>query len=196
MKSVLRIGAVLSVTGACLIGAVSSASACVGVQPRLPDVRAADYIVAGTATSVAVGGVRMIIEVERTIRGSVPSVIHPTGIVVGVCGDGALGLRSGTRVIFARGFPFFSRQIDAYWSFDAKGDLIGSSVVTWNGQTYTYDSVIAALQGLPSTDSGEPGHQVPGSIAAASAFFLALAAAWLVVPRRRRVADPADGNRL
>jgi hypothetical protein len=176
--------AVVSLSAACLLGGTAPVAACTGVQPRMSDVRAAEYIVAGRLTSAAAGGNALIIEVQRTVKGDVPSVIHPTGIVTGVCGDGALGARSNTRVIFARHFAFFAKPVDAFWTFDEDGRLLVTSVRQWSGQTYTFDSVLASLQGLPPTDIGDQPAKPSVGPGALLTFLSALLAAWIVGGRR------------
>lgn len=152
----------------------------------MADVRAAEYIVAGTATSVAARGKAMIMEVDRTIKGGVPSTIHPTEIVTSFCGDGALGLRSGSRVIFARHFRFgaASVQLDAYWRFDAKGTLVATSVATFLHRAHTYKGILAELQGLPNTSTAQSPPVQAGIVNLVAGFLGVLALAWRFGPRR------------
>lgn len=174
---------------------VSSVNACEAIAPRLATVvaRADSIVVATVAASPEPTQRSMVLDVIRTLKGHVPSVLRLDGIVTSVCGDGADG-SAGESVIVADHFLYDHRQLDAVWYFDGKGALLDTTVMRFKADPpATLASVQAAILAQPP-DTATALPVLPASSGTPSGllglvFAASLAAALAALRARTRVRE-------
>lgn len=173
---------------------LSTVDACEAIAPRLATVvNRADYIVVATVAASPEPTQRsMVLDVIRTLKGDVPSVLRLDGIVTSVCGDGADD-SAGETLIFAHHFLYDHQRLDAFWYFDRNGALLDTNVMRFKTDPpATLASVQAAiLSQLPDTATAPPLPSRPNETSSAllGIVFAAVlgAFAW---HRRRRIVGP------
>ncbi len=174
---------------------VSSVNACEATPPRLATVVArADYIVVATvAASLEPTQRSMVLDVVRTLKGNVPSVLRLDGIVTSVCNDGADG-SAGQTVIFAHHFLHDHHRLDAFWYFQGSGALLDTNVLRFKTDPpATLASVQAAiLAQLPDTATAGAAPSSPRGLPVALLGFVfaaSLAAALAALQARMSVRE-------